>query len=227
VRGRGFLEAWWVGVVIPACAATLLSAESAVVPPEQAIAAAVAERLGVAVAIAVLDLETDVAPQEGLVAEPDPSARLARRARFVLSANGARRGLAVATVTAEGRYPRAARAVARDHVIGLDAVDFSDGPLPDLPIRRLLRDDEVVGRHARRNIAAGEPLTPAVLRVPPLVRSGDDVTVTVRIGVVEVVGTGTASGSGQVGETIRVRQPHSSRLLSGRITGPGAVEIEP
>ena len=214
-------------MLIPACAATLLAAELPLVSPEDAIAAAVAERLGVAVTIAVLDLETDVPPQQGLIAEPDRSARLGRPARFALSARGTRQGLAVATVTAEGRYPRAARAVARDEVIVLDAVDFSGGPLPEVPIRRLLRGDEVSGLHARRSIAAGEPLTPAVLRVPPLVRSGDTIAVTVRIGVVEVVGTGTASGSGLVGDTIRVRQPHSSRLLTGRITGPGAVEIEP
>ena len=68
-------------------------------------------------------------------------------------------------------------------------------------------------------------MTAAVLRVPPVVRTGDTVDVTVRIGVVSVTGTATASGSGQVGDIIRIMQPHSSRLLSARIVGTGAVEI--
>jgi len=57
------------------------------------------------------------------------------------------------------------------------------------------------------------------------VRSGDSVDVTVRIGVVTVTGTAIASGSGQVGDVIRVIQPHGSRLLTARIVGTGAVEI--
>jgi hypothetical protein len=51
------------------------------------------------------------------------------------------------------------------------------------------------------------------------------VDVTVRIGVVTVTGTAIASGSGQVGDVIRVIQPHGSRLLTARIVGTGAVEI--
>jgi flagella basal body P-ring formation protein FlgA len=208
-----------------ACVATLVATPPPVVTPAEAIADVVTERLGEPLRILVLDLATNVPPQAGLVAEPDASARLARRARFVLKAGGERQGIAVATVIAAGPHPRAARVVARDEVIGAGAVDFTDGPLPELPIRRLLSADAVIGLEARRGIAPGEPLTPAVLRVPPLVRTGDEIAVTVRIGVVEVVGAGTASGSGDVGDRIRIRQPHSSRLLSGRITGPGAVEI--
>ena len=209
------------------CAAALSGAAGPPIAPAEAIAAAVAERLGGDVAVRVGDVETTVRPEPGLVAEPDVSARLSRPARFILTNRGQRRGVAVATVTAEARYARAARAVARDEVIGADAVDFTEGTLPMLPIRRLLRADDLTGLQARRTLAAGEPLTAAVLRVPPLVKTGDEIAVTVRIGVVQVVGTGTASGSGHIGDTIRVRQPHSSRLLSARITGPGAVEIEP
>jgi flagellar basal body P-ring formation protein FlgA len=138
---------------------------------------------------------------------------------------GVRRGLAVATVTAKATYPRAARVIARDEEIGRDAVDLTAGDLPAMPIRPLLVESDVIGLKARRAIAIGEPLTAAVLRLSPVVKSGDEVEVTVRLGVVRVTGSGVASGSGQVGDMIRITQPHSSRLLKGRITGPGAVEV--
>jgi flagella basal body P-ring formation protein FlgA len=133
--------------------------------------------------------------------------------------------VALATVAVTARYPRAARAIARDEAIGSDAVDFTGGELPAMPMRPPLDARTIIGLKARRAIAVGEPLTAAVLWVPPVVRSGDPVEVTVRIGLVEVRGAGRASGSGQVGDTIRIMQPNSSRLLTGRITGPGAVEI--
>ena len=72
-------------------------------------------------------------------------------------------------------------------------VDFIVGDIPAIPIQPLLGAGGLIGLRARRAIVAGEPLTATILRVPPVVRSGDDVQVTVRIGVVEVRGTGTAS----------------------------------
>ena len=195
------------------------------VTPQQAIAAAVRERVGASATVTVDDVETAVSGERGLVAQPEAAARIGQPARFVLSVNGVRRGLAVATVTVEVAYPRATRSIARDEVIDTDAVHVSEGLMTGLQIRALLTADRARGLQARRDIAAGEALTESVLRVPPVIKSGDAVEATVRIGAVTVTGTGTASGRGQVGDVIRVMQPHSSRLLNARIVGPGAVEI--
>ena len=200
-------------------------AEPTPVTPREAIAAAVMHRLGVPASVTVLDVDTRVASEPGLTAQPDATARLRKPARFVMAVNGVRRGLAVATVTATTTYPRAARIIARDEEIGRDAVDFTVDELPAMPIRPLLDAREIVGLTARRTIAVGEPLTASVLRLSPVVKSGDAVDVTVRVGAVRATGSGVASGSGHVGDMIRILQPHSSRLLKGRITGPGAVEI--
>lgn len=222
------IGSWRYAVALAAAVVTLgASAPADVTTPEEAIRAAVAERVRIPADIRVTELETSVADEAGLVATPDVAARLARPARFVLEAAGVRRGLAVAVVTVHARYPTAARSIARDEAIGLDAVDFIDGPLPALRVREILDEADLPGLEARRDIARGEPLTAAVLRVPPLVRSGDEVEVIVRIGDVRVTGTGFASGSGRLGDTIRVRPPETRRLLTGRIVGPGRVEIEP
>ena len=216
-----------IGVtVLAVClAGAAAGAQGIGVTPRQAIQDALAERVGPSAIVDVLDVETDVSPAAGLVAQPEPSARFGRRARFVLSVDGRRKGLAVATVKVRMSVLRAARAIARDEAIGAAAVDFTEMTLPDLQIRSVFPSSDVVGLTARRDIARGEVLTAAVVRMPRVVTSGDEVAATLRVGAVVVTTMGFASGSGQVGDMIRVSQPHSSRLLRGRITGPGAVEI--
>jgi flagella basal body P-ring formation protein FlgA len=206
-------------------AAVSLAAAPAAITPEAAIARAVSARLGERAVVAVSAIHTAVGAEAGLEAVPEPNARLAQPARFVMVSNGVRRGVAVATVKVVASYPRASRAIHRDEAIGGDAVDFTTGDVPPMALRPLLTAKEMVGVTARREIAAGEPLSAAVLRVPPLVKSGDSVDVTIRIGVVTVTGPAIASGSGQHGDIIRVMQTHTTKLLKARITGPGAVEI--
>ena len=83
----------------------------------------------------------------------------------------------------------------------------------------------IVAAHARRDIRVGEVLTNAAVIVPPLVKSGDEVRVSISTGAVEVTGIGRASGSGRAGDLIRVLMPSSRKGLKARITGPGSVEI--
>jgi flagella basal body P-ring formation protein FlgA len=60
-----------------------------------------------------------------------------------------------------------------------------------------------------------------------LVRSGDRITISVTIGAVQVFGTGIASGSGQLGDTVRVLPAEGRKALTAKITGPGTVEVRP
>ena len=212
-------------LAVALCATAVVAAAPVAVSPSTAIAEAIVRRLGTAAAVSVINVETSVKNEPGLTAEPEVTARFAKPSRFVLSAHGVRRGLAVAIVMARAALPRAARAIARDETIGREAVRFTVTELPAIPIRPLLGEEDLVGVEARRDIVAGEPLTAALVRLAPVVRSGDEVEVTVRIGPVHVTGMGRASGSGQVGDLVRVMQSNSRKMLTGRITGPGAVEV--
>jgi flagella basal body P-ring formation protein FlgA len=58
-----------------------------------------------------------------------------------------------------------------------------------------------------------------------VVKTGDAVQVIVRIGAVEAEGRAVASGSGNLGDIVRVTPPGTRRTLKARITGPGKVEI--
>jgi flagella basal body P-ring formation protein FlgA len=193
--------------------------------PAQAITQAVAEKIGGDVAVRITSLETAVADESGLQAQIDPAARLGQPTRIMLTSDGVRRGAAVATMQVTARYARASRAIARDEAITQDTFEVVNGELPAIALRRVPTPGEVVGLKARRAITRGEALTSAVLMLPPAVRSGEQVTVKVAIGRVEVSGVAVASGSGQAGDIIRIMQPRSRRLVKARIIGPGAVEV--
>jgi len=193
--------------------------------PIDAIEQAVARRLGEAVAVAVVGLETDVRAQQGLEALPEPGARAGQPVRFVLMARRKRVGVAVATVMVSGPHPRAARAIARDEAITEADIDMVDDEWPSVPLQRMPKAADLVGLKARRHIAAGEALTEIVVDVPPLVRSGDVVTVTATVGAVQVTGAATASNSGHRGDIIRVTPKPNGRPLRARITGQATVEV--
>ena len=213
--------------VIVTVLALASAAFGAVTPitPRDAIERAILERMGGNVSVLVTVVRTDVVSDPSLRAMPDPSARAGHRARFVLTADGVRKGSAVATVEVEASYARAAHAIERDAVVTASDVELVTGELSNVRFRRLPSADEVIGLTARRAIAPGEPLTSAVLDVPPLVRSGDEVTATVHVGAVQIDALTTASGSGHEGDIIRVFAPGTRRPLKARITGQGAVEV--
>jgi flagella basal body P-ring formation protein FlgA len=207
-----------------AVSAALAETDRGITTPAEAIAQAVAQRIGGRAAVTVLSLETTVGPERALHATPEPGGRAGEPMRFVLLVGRVRRGVAVATVKVVASYARAARAIGRNETIGDGDVEIVSTELPAAGMKRLPDTADVVGLTARRDIAAGEPLTQAVLQVPLAVRSGEAVTLTVTAGTVQVTTTALATSSGHEGDMVRV-VPEGGKALRARITGPGTVEV--
>ena len=162
---------------------------------------------------------------EGPKVIPEPGSRLGRPIRFIVFENGARTGSVIATLTVTGLAVRSSRAVSRGEDMTADAVEVVDVELKNILLDRLPTSDDIVGAQARRDIRAGEVLTGATVVVPPVVKSGDEVQVSMSAGIVRVTTVGRASGSGHVGDLIRVLMPENRKSLKARIAGPGSVEI--
>ena len=198
-------------------------------PVPAAIEHAVQQRMGdVRVEVVEMTASRQSDPESAtarLTAAPEPGARLGRAMRFILSANGARVGSVVAKLKVTGSAVRSSQPVARGEELEGSAIEVEDVELTGVLLDRLPTMEEIVGAQARRDIRAGEVLTDAAVIVPPLVKSGDEVRVSVSTGAIEVTGIGRASGSGRVGDLIRVLMPSSRKALKARITGPGSVEI--
>jgi flagella basal body P-ring formation protein FlgA len=98
----------------------------------------------------------------------------------------------------------------------------SPGSVPQLPAP--------VAGAARSPLAPLMPVPPAGLARPGgevVVKAGERVRMTVRSGALTVTAAGEAQQAGRVGDAVRVQNVDSRKVVSGRVTGPGAVEVEP
>ena len=68
-----------------------------------------------------------------------------------------------------------------------------EAELEGMLLDRLPTMAEIVGAQARRDLGAGEILTTAAVVVPPVVKSGDQVKVSLSTGAIQVSGVGRAS----------------------------------
>jgi flagella basal body P-ring formation protein FlgA len=89
-----------------------------------------------------------------------------------------------------------------------------------------LRDPgAAVGRTLKRPLAAGQPLGASNLEGAVQVRRGTRVVLVARVAGVDVRMQGEALRDGAVGDTILVRNLSSSRVVEGRVTASGQVEV--
>lgn len=214
---------------------TLLAVTAAaavdVVPHEvsvrAAIVRAVTDRMGDETEVVVERLTVSAAPSASgaLRAVPPPGARTGRVVTFSVFDGVHRVGTATALVRVTLPHARAVVDVARDAVIGAADVAASRDVLNGVPFVRVPSLPEVVGAHVRRDVVAGEPLTSVTIRAGAVVRSGDTVEVISRWGTVEARGVGRASGSGRVGDEVRVSSPGQRTLRTARVVAPGVVEL--
>ncbi len=84
---------------------------------------------------------------------------------------------------------------------------------------------QVLGTEATRDIAPGTVLQAQMFRMMPMVKAGEEVTVTVRAGGLTIVTTGVARGAGALGQVIRVQNRETKSDFLARVTGPNQVEI--
>ncbi len=216
-----------LSILLAVTAAGAVDVSSPEAPVRAAIVRAVTDRMGGEAHVVVERLTVSAGPAGPgvLRAVPPPGARTGRLVTFSLFEGTRRLGTATARLTVTLPHARAVADVARDGVIEAAQVTESRGVLDGVPLERVPNLQEVVGAHVRRDVVAGEPLTRVTIRVGAAVRSGDTVEVVSRWGDVEARGVGLASGSGRVGDEVRVSSPGQRALRTARVIAPGVVEL--
>ena len=118
-----------------------------------------------------------------------------------------------------------ARAVRGDEPIGPEhlavqrrELGASDGPVVTDPAA-------LVGKRLRKAMPAGAVLQADDVGGDDALKRGDPVTLVSRAGGMEVRMGGRAMGAGKLGSTISVENTASRRIIRGRVTGPGLVEV--
>lgn len=84
---------------------------------------------------------------------------------------------------------------------------------------------ELVGLVPHRFIRAGTPVTANYFQQPVAIASGQPVKIIVRYKGVEATAKGTALTRGRIGETIKVKNDSSNKIVSARVIDSGTVEV--
>jgi len=203
-------------------------------PVRTAVRTAVETRLGQRVDVTLDEFTcalTTNTPQ-ALAATPDPLARTGRSVRFAITTVGAgprgyavRLGSATAVIRVSGPHVRARRSLPPGGTLAAEDLEVVTGPLEGLALRRVPTLSDLLGARLVRGLAAGEPIAVDAVVIPPVVRSGDQVRLTVRLGGVEAAVMAVAEQTASVGQVIRVVNASSHRPLRARVTAPGEVEV--
>jgi flagella basal body P-ring formation protein FlgA len=196
-----------------------------------AIEAAVRARVGNASVVSVSKITGVrlVRASSSLVAVPDPSARVGAAVRFVLAdgQSGARTRIGEATATVQVSAPavRTRKPVARGDRLDADALAVVATDLNGQSLRPLLSLDDARGARTTHDLVEGALVTRGDIVPEPVVKSGDVVRAHVRVGGVELVGSGVAAENGLKDEVIRVINQESHHAFRARVVGSGEVEV--
>ena len=85
--------------------------------------------------------------------------------------------------------------------------------------------NKVQGLMARRLLTPGMVVTESLLTKPMLIKRGSVVTITARIGEMEVTATGQAMQDGHEGDLIRVQNINSTKIISAKVLDASTVQV--
>ena len=121
--------------------------------------------------------------------------------------------------------PVLAHRVEGGSLIGSDDLDWIDLPEERVSADVVTESNQLVGREVRRDMPQGEILRSRDITPPRLVQRGSLVTMKIETPYILVTAQGKAEQDGAIGETIRITNTQSNRVVEGVVTAHGVVEI--
>lgn len=98
--------------------------------------------------------------------------------------------------------------------------------LAQLPVDTVSRIEDALGHRTTRPIYPHTVLQSGMMVAPPMVRRGDIVRIVANAGPMTITATGKVKQQGSKGEMVRVTNMDSNRVITARVIGPGAVEVD-
>ena len=190
-----------------------------------AICAAVRQRLGADAEITVVSIDVKGDSPVFREARPDPAARLGKPMRFTLLA-GASDTLPVnATLSVVVPHAVIKTDVIRGQALTPAEFDIVRAELTGVPLVKMPPPESVGGAKTLRPMTPGTVVLASFLALRRAIEAGDTITVVALNGAIEVTAKFVAADGGDVGDTIRVKNPESKKFLRGRVVKPGLVEV--
>ncbi len=128
-------------------------------------------------------------------------------------------------IAVERTWVETVSSLAAGHPVTAEQLTIRSGPGGYLRVSPIASIAEIVGRKPIRSIAAGKTVFTAMLSEPAEVERGEPVSVAVEAGSARLAFESTAITSGQVGQTVLVRNPTSGRSFPARVEAKGHVSV--
>lgn len=116
--------------------------------------------------------------------------------------------------------------VAKGTAITADMLTQQAVPTSQVFASTITAPQALVGQQTTRALMAGQPINRLHVRAVPLVARESAVTVLYERGSVTLTGRADALEDGQLGQSIRVRNPASRTTLVATVSGPGTVTVQ-
>lgn len=117
------------------------------------------------------------------------------------------------------------RAMPRDSVLTLDDISLAERDTGKLDYGFLSATTDAVGQRLRRPLAAGAEVPPGSLKMPPLVKRGQQVVLQASSGGLNIRMAGVAQEDGIRGEVIGVLNASSGREVEAIVRSAKSVEV--
>lgn len=146
----------------------------------------------------------------------------------ILTGDGkAQKGMVTATARAWQNQVVVARGLGYHQVIRASDVVEKRVLADRMPVDPLLTVSQVVGQEAAREMKAGTVVSARLVDAMSMVKQGQLVTVTLRVGSVQVKTVGRAMESGCFGQAVKVRNESTQDVYEVTMTGPQEGTIGP
>lgn len=117
------------------------------------------------------------------------------------------------------------RDLPRQHVIGPDDVRLVEKPLAGLPADAVRDTAKAIGLRTTKAVKSGLVLNAQELEALPAVAARQSVSIMIQVGAVTVTAQGEALEDGLLGQTIRVQNLESKKIILARVSAPGQVLV--
>jgi flagella basal body P-ring formation protein FlgA len=130
-----------------------------------------------------------------------------------------------------GRYkaftevPMVKRYIKRGEVLSEEDLGQSDIDITKSEQNIINNNEHIVGLQAKRDLQPGYALKNSDLSHPVLIKENDEVTLIYKSKAIEVKATGVALKAGAAGDTIKIKNDRSNKIISGVVVAKGMVQV--
>lgn len=117
------------------------------------------------------------------------------------------------------------KSLSKGHLISKDEIQLQRVNTSSISQNYVEDAANVLGMELKRSLTSGSIVKLSDIREPDLVRKGESVEVTYRGGSITVSSAGTALSNGHMGQSIKILNTQSRRIIDARVVGHGLTEV--